>query len=142
MRYRFRLAQLLKYRKSIEDQRQIALAMIREKQCREEKKLYDMQSKKRSSQEQLRGRQGETALHLSYLDALSQESISQRRTLRELDDKITEAREELLEESKSCKIVEKLHDRQIEQHKQHILKLERKYLDEVAIGRFVRAKSK
>lgn len=75
---------------------------------------------------------------LSCLEALSQETSSQKETLRELQREALKAKEELLEASKSRKIVEKLRDRELERHRKHVLQQERKYLDEIAAGRFAR----
>ena len=141
MRHKFRLAQLLKYRKSIEDQQRIALAMIEEKQYRQEEKLFQLREAQRACQNQLHCEQGETSLHMAYLEALSQESFSRRKAIEEIQTEILEAKEELLEASKSRKIVEKLRDKERERHKQSILQEERKSLDEIAAVRFIRANS-
>ena len=139
--------QLLKYRKSIEDQHRIALATIEEKRYREEEKLFRLQEAQRACQRQLQSRQAEqtsnlshagSSLHISCLEALSQESYIQKKTLLELSEKAQKAREELIEASKSRKIVEKLHNKELERYKQNILEQERKYLDEIAANRFVR----
>jgi flagellar FliJ protein len=138
MRNKHRLAQLLKYRQSIEDQRRIALAMIREKQYGEEEKMSHLREVQRNCQESLQSEKGGTSLQLSCLDALSQEAFSRKKILQELQKEFSEAKEELMEVSKSRKIAEKLRDRELERHKQRILQEERKYLDEIAAGRFVR----
>jgi len=151
MRHKFRLAQLLKYRKSIEDQRRVALAMIEEKRYSEEEKLFRLREAQRSWSIELRAKSIEQRAEskklyalcpmpyaLSCLAALSQESFSRRKTLHELQRKILKAKEELLEASKSRKIVEKLRDRDLERLKQSILKQERRHLDEIATGRFIR----
>jgi len=150
MKRKFRLAQLLKYRKSIEDQRNITLAMIEEKRYREQEKLFRLREAQRSHQKQLQHGQTKqdtglfqsgTAAHLSYLDALSQESLSRRKMLEELKRQALEAKEELLEASKARKIVEKLRDRELERDKQSVIKQERKQLDEIAAERFIRMSS-
>ena len=141
MRRRFRLAQLLKYRKLIEDQRRTALAMIKEKQYREEEKLFHIQEAQRAYQQQLQNTQGKTSLHLSYMDALSQDKFFQRKTLQKLHGQALKATDELVEASKSRKTVEKLRDKEMEQHKQYMIQRERKELDEFTAGRFVRMNS-
>lgn len=141
MRHRSRLDQIIKYRKSIEEKQQIALAMIREKQYKEQEKMSRLHEAQREYQNQLKGEEGSSAFQLSCLDALSQKAFSRKAVIRQLVSQEHTAREELLEASKSRKIAEKLRDRQLERHKQHILKTERKYLDELATGRFIRARS-
>ena len=141
MKHKFRLAQLLKYRKSIEDKRRIALAMIEEKRFREEEKLFRLREAQRSYHSQLKNGQGEILQHLSCLEALAHESFSRREALQELLREVLEAKEQLLEASKARKIVEKLRDKEFERYKQHMLKQERKYLDEIATGRFIRMNS-
>ena len=141
MRHKFRLAQLLKYRRSIEDQKRIALAVIQEKRYREEEKLFRIRESQRIYYEKLQSGQGDTSLHLLSMDALSQESFFQRKILKELDSEILRARRDLLEASKSRKIMERLRDREMERYRKQMLKQERKYLDEVAAIRFVRGSS-
>jgi flagellar FliJ protein len=141
MRHKFRLAQLLKYRKSIEDQRRAILAMIEEKQFRQREKLFHLREAQRDCQRQLQSKQGETSLQISCLEALSHESLSRRKQLQELQTEILKAREELVEASKSRKIVEKLRDRELKRYKESMLQSERKYLDEVAAIRFSRMNS-
>ena len=138
MRRRFRLATLLKYRKSIEDQRRTALATIKEKQYKEKEKLFHTQESQRSRQKQLQDTQGKTSLHLSYLNALSQDVLAQKTALQELHSQVLKATDEVVEASKSRKTVEKLRDKRMEQYKQYMLQQERKYLDEIAAGRFIR----
>jgi flagellar protein FliJ len=138
MGHKFRLAQLLKYRQSIEDQRSIALAVIKGKQYEEEEKMFRLHEAQRDCQESLHSQDGGTSLQLSYLDALSQEAFSRKKILQELQSQALEAQEELMEASKSRKILEKLRDREFERYRQSVLKAERKDLDEIAAGRFVR----
>lgn len=138
MRHRFRLTQLLKYRKLIEDQQRTALAMIKEKQYRGEEKLFHIQEAQRSYQKELQNTQGKMSLHLSYMDALSQDKFLQRKTLQELHGQALKATDELVEASKSRKTVEKLRDKEMERHKQYMIQQERKELDELAASRFVR----
>jgi len=142
MRRRLRLAQLLKYRKSIEDQRQIALALIKEKRYREEEKLFHTREAQRSYQKELQNTHGEASLYLPYLNSLSQNAFSQKRMLQDLQGQVLEATDELVEASKSRKTVEKLRDRERERYKQYLLEQERKYLDELAADRFIRLNSK
>ena len=129
---------MLKYRQSIEDQRRIALAMLREKQYREEEKLSRLHEAQRDCQERLQSKDGGTSLQLSCLDALSQETFSRKKILQEMQIEAVEAKEELMGASKSRKIVEKLRDRESERYRQHILQMERKDLDEIAAGLFIR----
>ena len=138
MRHKFRLAQLLKYRRLIEDQKRIALAVIQEKRYREEEKLFRIRESQRVYYEKLQNGRGDTSLHLLSLDALSQESFFQRKILKELNSEILRARGDLLEASKSRKMMERLRDREMERYRQQMLKQERKYLDEVAAIRFAR----
>ncbi len=138
MRHKFRLAQLLKYRQSIEDQRRIALAASREKQYREEEKMSRLHEAQRDCQEQLQSKNGGTSLQLLCLNALSHETFSRKKILQELQRGTLEAKEELIEASKSRRIVEKLRARDFERHRQSILRAERKHLDEIAAGRFIR----
>ena len=92
----------------------------------------------RDCQEQLQGKDGGTSLQLLCLDALSQEAFSRKKILQELRREALAAQEELIEVSKSRKMVEKLRDRDLERYRQRMLQVERKDLDEIAAGRFIR----
>ena len=116
----------------------MALAQIREKQYKEEEKMSRLRESQRSCQELLQSQEGGTALSISCLDALSYESFSRKKGLLKLEEMALKATEELLEASKSRKIVEKLRDRELERYQQSMLQSERKFLDEIAMARFIR----
>jgi len=139
MRREVKFAQLVKYRKSLEDQRRIALAVIEEKQYREKEKLFHLRESQRAYQELL-GQDG-ASVYLGTLDSLAHEALTCRRVLRELQKELLEARNELIESSKARKTIEKLRDREIVRQKQLVARQERKELDEIAAGRFVRMES-
>jgi len=141
MRRKFRLNQLLKYRESIEDQQRNVLAAIKEKQYKEEEKLFHLRETQRSYQKQLNSEQEATSLQVSRLEALSQESLSRRRNLQKLQIEMLKAKEELLEASRNRKMMEKLRDRELEKSKRNLLDQERKNLDEVAAVRHIRIES-
>jgi len=132
---------LLKYRKSIEDERRTALAVIKEKQYKEEEKLFHTQETQRAYQKQLQDTQDETPLHPLYLEALARDALAQRKTLQQINGQVLKATDEVIEASKSRKTVEKLRDKKMEQYRQYMLQQERKYLDEIAAGRFIRLNS-
>ncbi len=139
-----RLQGIARIRKSIEDQHRVELSIIKEKQYTEEGKLSHLREAQRSNQENLQEKQGEfrnTALYLSQLEILSQKSLYQRRLLQELEKEAMEAKEELLEASRSRKMIEKLLDRERQQQMQSMLKQERKSLDDIAASRSVRSRS-
>ena len=138
MRHKFRLAQLLKYRQSIEDQRRIALAEIKGKQYAEEEKMFRLHEAQRDCQKSLSSQDGTTSIQLSCLNALSHRAFSRKKVLQELQRHALEAQKELVEASRSRKMLEKLRDREFERYRQRILKAERNFLDEIAAGRFIR----
>lgn len=114
------------------------LAMIREKQFGEEEKMSRSREAQRECQKQLQSKDGGSALQLLCLSALSQDLFSRKGTLRELQAKTLKAQEELLEASRSRRIVEKLRDRDFERYRQRISQAEQKFLDDIAAGRFAR----
>ena len=135
-----RLQGIARIRKSIEDQHRVELSIIREKQYIEEGKLYHLRETQRSNQRDFQENQGKfrnTALYLSQLEILSQESLYQRRLLQKLEKEAMKAKEELLEASRSRKTIEKLLDRERQKQMQSILKRERKFLDDIAAFRSI-----
>ena len=138
MRFNFSLETLRKYRKSIEDQRRLELASLREKQFLEEEKLCEIRDTQRTLQRNFQDKNGKTKGYLLYLDDLSRQSIVQRKAISELSEKVIEARDNLVEASKSKKIIEKLRDQKYEQYRQYLVKQESKVLDDITTNRFSR----
>ena len=130
------MAQLLKYRKSIEDQKRIAVAAVVEKQYREQEKLSHIMESQSWCHKHLKDGDGDVAFLLASLDSLSRGALTQKVLLRKLEEALLEAKGELSEASKSRKTVEKLREREFERYKKEALKQERKFLDEVATNRF------
>jgi flagellar FliJ protein len=137
LRFKFALETLLKYRKSIEDQCRIELASLREKQFREEEKLFKIRDAQRTMQSKLQEKKN----YLLYLDNLSQQSVIQRKVISELNNKVIEARDKLIEASRSKKIIEKLRDKKFKQYNQDLLKQENKVVNEIVTTRFARKDS-
>lgn len=136
MQFNFSLETLRKYRKSIEDQRRIELVSLREKQSLEEEKLCQIRDTQRAIQHNLRDRIEETKGYLTYLDDLSRQSIIQRNVISELDYKVNEARDNLIESSKQKKIIDKLRDKKYKQYIKDLNRQENKTLDEIVTTRF------
>jgi len=130
---------LVKVRKMLEDQRRVELAQLREKEYMAVEKLSSLRTEKKRSQSQLGENKGNTALYLSYLDNLSERLSSQSILIKELRVEIEEARQLLLQSSKSRKVVEKLLDREIKNYMQNMIIQERKHLDEIASIRFMKS---
>ena len=138
MRFKFSLETLQKYRNSIEDQRRLELASLREKQFLEEEKLCEIRDAQRTLQSNFHDKSGKTEGYFLYLDDLSRQSIIQRKAISELSEKVIEARDNLVKASKSKKIIEKLRDQKYEQYSQYQVKQESKVLDEITTNRFSR----
>jgi len=136
LQFNFSLETLRKYRKSIEDQRRIELVSLREKQSLEEEKLCQIRDTQRAIQHNLRDRIEETKGYLTYLDDLSRQSIIQRNVISELDYKVNEARDNLIESSKQKKIIDKLRDKKYKQYIKDLNRQENKTLDEIVTTRF------
>jgi flagellar FliJ protein len=135
MRFKFGLETLLKYRKSIEDQYRTELASLREKELVEEEKLFDIRKIQRISQKNL---QGKVKGHLLSLEELTRQSVVQRRILNDLNNEVTEKREQLIDLSKSRKIIEKLREKKFDEYKQSLNIQENKDIDETVTNRFLR----
>jgi len=141
-----RLNALVKIRKLIEDQCRVKLATLREKEYMAKEKLYHLQMEQRWSQDQLQKDKSDIApdekvntwSYLSYLDTLSQRALHQTKIIKELQLEIEGARQELLDASKSRKMIEKLLNREINHNRQNMAIQERKNLDEIAATRFIR----
>lgn len=135
------LKTLLKYRKSIEEKRKIELTNLIDKERIENEKLNDIKESQRLLQRELHTNKERSSAYIAYLDNLSEQFIIKKSTIAEIKDKITTKREQVIEASMAKKIIEKVHDKRIEQYNQFLNKQEGKMLDEIATNRFTRKDS-
>ncbi|MBD3182255.1 hypothetical protein GF312_08185 [Candidatus Poribacteria bacterium] len=140
MKNKFRLAKLIKYRKSLEDQKRIALAAVEEKLQKAKEELYYLRETQELCHESLNKTPEDARILLMCLNSSALRAFKQRKVIKNIDKEILDAKEELAEASKSRKIVEKLKDRHQQRLEKKFIKQERKYLDEVASIRYLRNK--
>lgn len=131
MKATFRLEPILKLRRSIEEQRQIELSVLQSRLAEEINKMEDIIKMQRNIQNHL-GLNGESETSLLYLEMLSEQMLFQKKLIRELSTKVAEARERLIEASKSRKMLEKFKERKLKKYKEHLRRQETKFLDEMA----------
>lgn len=131
MRSTFRLDPILKLRRSIEEQRQVELSMLKGRMAEEIRKMEDIIEAQRTIQGQLSSN-AESRSSLMYLDMLSEQMVFQKKVIRELSNKVAEARERLIEASISRKVLEKFKERKLKRYKEYIQRRETKSLDEIA----------
>ena len=135
------LEPLLKYRKSIEEQRRIELTNLMDKELIENQRLDDIRESQRLAQKELQAHKGKSNAYMMYLDDLSKQSVIQKNVIKDVKDKVITKREQVVEASKTKKTIEKVQSKRLEQYNQFLLRQESKMLDEIATNRFTRKDS-
>lgn len=135
MKKQFRLESLLNYRKSIEEKIQIELASLREKEFKEKENLSRIKDMQRSMLK--RFYEKNKMDDIGYLELLSNEYIYRKKVLADLAEKITQTQKELISATKARKVLEKLKDRKIREFNNYLVQQENKFMDGVAIARYV-----
>jgi flagellar export protein FliJ len=132
------LKTLLKYRKSIEEQRKMELTNLMDKEQIEHQKLNDIKESQRLMQKKLHTNKEKSCTYIAYLDGLSDQFVMQKNAIIDIKDKIITKREQVIEASMAKKIIEKAQDKRVKEYNQFLIKQENKILDEMATNRYSR----
>jgi len=140
--YKFSLESVLNHRKLIEDIFQKELAAVKELLSEEKKKLGAYKEKEKRGLEKLRLKQMEDIIipeilsYLTFLEQLSGELETQKERVLEVEEKLDQKREDLIEALKKKKILEKIKEKGWKEYRQELIKGEQDFLNELAINRF------
>jgi len=136
--FKFRLDNVLEFRKQVEDQYKRELASLKLLLLKEEKFLRDLEQKKAAMQETLKAQQCDTLNmdeilnYYNYLSVCRQKIVDQIAVINQCIELIETKRNELVNASKEKKIIEKLKDNQYQEFKQLLDRIETKMIDEIA----------
>jgi flagellar FliJ protein len=143
-KYTFNLESVLNHRKLIEEIFQKELAVFKKLLSKEKKKLVAYKEKEKKSLKELRLKQIEDIIipeilsYLTFLDQLSKELETQKERVLEVEEKLDQKREDLIEALKKRKILEKIKEKGWKEYRQELIKIEQNFLNELAIKRFNR----
>jgi flagellar protein FliJ len=145
-RFRFNLQRVLDYRKTMEDMLLGELGAIRAEYERESARLEDMSMAScRYSLELKRhladGDPDEIRLAYGYLEHLGEQMAAQQEMLRGISRKKEQKTTEVVEASRDRKVMERLKDYKVIEHRQDAEREQQKFLDDVASIRHNRAAS-
>jgi flagellar FliJ protein len=137
-KFNFSLENILKYRKSMENDRSINLNNRKIELEREESKLKQINELKEISLEKSRHSGGNLNLlnrkiHYEYLEQMNQNIMKQNRSVQLSEARVEKARQSLQEETQRKKILEKLKDKQYENFKVNFRRQEEKDNSEAAL---------
>jgi len=141
-RFKFALEALLNHRLHHEEiiQKELAVCGCR---VRDEKTILTriQQDKDKAyaeiHQKQLRGIAiSEHILYANFLEGLARNMVVQQEKVKEAENKYAQKRDDLIEAVKKRKTIENLKEKGLAAYSKKLLKLDRDFLDEVAICRF------
>ena len=134
--FRFPLEKVLDYKKNIEDLKAGELNHSRGKKKKEEEKLKSIEEKKQDTIIEDGSRKNMTLNQLNistdYLLQLNAQIEKGEERVLDADTEVENKLEHLIEASKNKKVVEKLRERKLGEHKILEKKVERKQADEIA----------
>ncbi len=142
--YTFKFEALLKHRIFLEDRLKKEFASIQRELAMEKNILEGKKSKQESTILELdhRKKDGMNAKEITmfqrFISCLSSEIKQQDKIVMDLDAKLEEKRDMLIEAGKNRKILEKLKERGIKAYKTRLLKEEFNFVNEIAVNRYHR----
>ncbi len=142
MGFHFKFQKLLDIEKLREEELIKDLKILQKQLHDEEKLLVFLRSLLSIQQSEMEKKLSASAearvfiLYESYFSKLNQDIATQGCKIKEVFKKVGQAREKLLNVFKRRKVLEKLRERHEREYKEHVLRMENKYFDEVAASRF------
>ncbi|MBU0599368.1 flagellar export protein FliJ [bacterium] len=144
--FRFRLQRLLEVRKHFEELLIGELAVSKRRYLNEEEVLNSLKELVGVNLKRLKKKQEritsveEIILSYHYLHQLDHQIIIQKESLKKIQEEINLITEKLIKASQKKKVVEKLKERRLDEHKKLLEKIEQGVLDEVGINLHLRRK--
>ena len=142
MRFHFKFQKLLEIEKCKEEKLIKELKFIQKQLHDEEKMLVFLKSVLTVQQSEMGKelcKQAEAKVFVlfeSYFSKLNRDIAIQSSKVEDTSKKVVHARENLLHVFKKRKVLEKLRERYEKEYKEHVLKMENKHFDEIAISKF------
>ena len=145
-RFEFRFLRVLETKRHFEDIKKNEMAVLMAQRLEDERLLLALESELLDRQRRLAGRAEaremleDVALVVSYFEKLTGQIQLCRQQLERWDGQIEAKREELVETKRETKVLEQLEQGDRRAYDKAVADWEQKLIDEVATGRYVRAK--
>lgn len=145
MGFEFKLEALRRYRHFKEEMLQKELAQLQRHRDREIAMLAEMIDKRTRAEQDMKGEQENStrgprmAMYETYLNRLAEDIENQRERVKKAEALCTEKMNALLEAVQERKSIEKLKEKSLKAYIENLSQKEQKFLNEIAINRFVRA---
>ncbi|HHT9109017.1 MAG TPA: flagellar export protein FliJ [Candidatus Wunengus sp. YC64] len=142
MGFHFKFQKLLEIEKCKEEELVKELKFLQKRLHDEEKLLVFLKSVltiQQSEMEKELSKQAEAKMFVlfeSYFSKLNRDIVIQSSKVEDTSKKVGCARENLLQVFKKRKVLEKLRERYEKEYKEHVLKMENKHFDEIAISKY------
>ncbi|BDG59353.1 flagellar export protein FliJ [Caldinitratiruptor microaerophilus] len=140
-RFRFRLQRVLDLREQVVGVRRLALAaaLAREREAREHLDALEGEMSRRLQDLAAREREGATVAELAplrrYLERLGQEREQARTLLEAARAEVARRRDELVRARQEARVLERLRERRLQQHRQDELRSEQALADDLVQSR-------
>lgn len=144
-KYTFRLEPLFQYRQRLEDLSrrglEEALGLLKEEEQKIErlKELYARSSAEIDALKEKGEAAGEIELHYFYIDGLKRHIADQEKALREISELAERKRGELVEASRSRKVIETFKEKSLNSYNKEAKRKEQKESDELVTLRYGRS---
>jgi flagellar FliJ protein len=142
--FRFRLEQVLRYRKQIEDTKKKEFALARRRVTEQRKKLFGLIAEEARQKEELKGLEKGSIditslrLQLAYLNTIARMITYEKQELTRLIQIEADKRDQWSQASKAVRVLERLKERLQQRYMYELSREEQKFLDEVAQTGFIR----
>jgi len=138
--FKFRLQPVLDYRENIEENRRIKLAEIKRSLDAQWEELNAARKEKHALVSRLANsgnvmQAADVSACLSYMRSLKDKEVRHVESFRTLEQKLGDARADLVEATKQCKVLERVKEKRWKEYRMCSSGRERKEMDEVGIAK-------
>lgn len=142
-KFRFNLQRLLDYRETVEEALLAELAAVRAEHEREQAKLAEMVSARERARQKMRkrlssGSSEDIKQTHTYLQQLTKQVTAQEELLCRIAERRERKTEEVIEAAKDRKVLERLREYKVQEHRLEAARLEQKFLDDLGAVRHER----
>ncbi|TFG92617.1 MAG: flagellar export protein FliJ [Syntrophobacterales bacterium] len=138
--FKFRLQPVLDYRENIEEDRRVKFAEIKRALDAKWEELNAVRKEKQALVSRLensedRMQAADVSVYLSYICSLKDTEARHVESVRTLERKLGDARADLVEATKQCKVLEMVKEKRLKEYRIFLSGRERKEMDEVGIAK-------